>query len=81
MQDDPDKWTAEDVISFIEIVERDGIPTVPSRPIHWNKGFQILIDGGLAFQLGRKFTDEASRLIDEGRCTPPHKIFCVGCID
>lgn len=76
-----DEWTAENVVSFIESMERDGFPVGETVPIYYHEAFQIMIDSGLAFKLGRKWASEASRLIDEKRCTPPHKIFCIGCQD
>lgn len=76
----PITWTADKIVEFIEAFER-GETSQLVTTADYNEAFQIMIDGGLAFQLGRKFSDEASRLIDLKRCTPPHKIFCIGCID
>lgn len=75
----PIAWTADKIVEFIDVFERGHLSNLTDT--EYNEAFQIMIDGGLAFQLGRKFSDEASRLIDLKRCTPPHKIFCIGCID
>lgn len=75
-----DGWTSERVVKFIEKFEQGDV-WLPAGAEEYAQGFQILIDSGLAFQLGRRFSDEASLLIDEKRCTPPHKIFCIGCQD
>jgi hypothetical protein len=73
------EWTADKVVKFIEDFENDRAPIYSVE--EYNTGFQILIDSGLAFQLGRQYSDEASRLIDDKQCTPPRRIFCIGCID
>lgn len=75
----PIEWTPDRIVNFIAGVEASGIDL--NAPQQYVEAFQILINSGLAFQLGRVFSDEASRLIDLKLCTPPHKIFCIGCID